>query len=164
MTTTSLPRHTVLLVEDDSNDVLLFQRAFGRTNVNALLNVCQDGEEALHYLSGEGLWNDRERFPLPVLILLDLKLPRKSGLEVLAWIRAQKSLSRIPVVVFTSSRERKDVNEAYDLGANSYLVKPAGFEYLLDYVKTLWNYWLVLNEKPEIREPSGMAPILESRK
>ena len=102
------------------------------------------------YLAGEGPFADRQRHPFPVLVLLDLKLPRRSGLEVLEWIRAQTGLKRLPVVVLTSSKEATDVNRAYDLGANSYLVKPVGFDSLLELVKSLEVYWLILNQKPDV--------------
>ncbi len=140
----------ILLVEDDPNDVLLIQRAFQRNHVANPLQVVRDGEEALAYLSGAGTFTDRERHPLPVLMLMDLKMPRKSGLEVLEWVRQQPGLKRLPIVVLTSSNQSPDINRAYELGANSYLVKPAGFDSLLELVKNLDVYWLILNEKPEL--------------
>ena len=140
----------ILLAEDDPNDVLLIQRAFQRTHVANPLQVVRDGEEALAYLSGRGAFADRERHPLPVLLLMDLKMPRKSGLEVLEWVRQQPGLKRLPITVLTSSNQSPDINRAYELGANSYLVKPAGFDSLLELVKNLDMYWLILNEKPEL--------------
>lgn len=149
--------HNILLVEDDPNDVLLMQRALGKAKLVNPLHVVEDGEQALAYLKGEGPYADRALYPLPVLMLLDLKLPRKSGLEVLAWLRQQPGLKRIPVVVLTSSKEPTDVNRAYDLGSNSYLVKPGGQEELLDLVKALNLYWMIFNEKPESAR-SGATP------
>lgn len=140
----------VLLVEDDPNDVLLMQRAFRRAKVTNPVQVVGDGEDAVLYLSGQGPYRDRTRYPLPALILLDLKLPRKSGLEVLEWLRQQAGLKRLPVVVLTSSKESTDISRAYDLGVNSYLVKPVSFDTLLDMVETLNVYWLLLNEKPTL--------------
>ena len=140
----------ILLAEDDPNDVLLIQRALQRNHVANPLQVVRDGEQALAYLSGAGAFADRERHPLPVLLLLDLKMPRKSGLEVLEWVRQQPGLKRLPIVVLTSSNQSPDINRAYELGANSYLVKPAGFDSLLELVKNLDVYWLILNEKPEL--------------
>jgi DNA-binding response OmpR family regulator len=141
----------ILLVEDDPNDVFLIQRAFTKANMSSPIQTVSDGEQAMAYLSGEGQFQDRARFPLPGLILLDLKLPRKSGLEVLTWIRAQPgSVRRVPVIMLTSSRQSSDVNRAYDLGANSYLVKPVAFEGLLQVVQTVDLYWIALNEKPEV--------------
>lgn len=146
---------TLLLVEDDPNDVMLFRRAKDKSNLVNPLQVVEDGEAAIAYLSGQGTYADRNRYPLPALVLLDLKLPRKSGLEVLAWLRQQPGLQRLPVVVLTSSRESLDVGRAYDLGANSYLVKPVAFDSLLEMVKALGLYWLILNEKPDIHPSSG---------
>jgi CheY-like chemotaxis protein len=142
--------HVILLVEDDPDDVLLTQRAFRRAGAKAPVRVVNDGEEALAYLGGEGELSDRDRYPLPDLILLDLKLPRCSGFEVLTWLRAQPGLRRIPVVVLTGSRETPDVNRALDLGANSYLVKPVRFEALEEMVRTLRLYWLTFNERPSL--------------
>lgn len=142
---------TILLVEDDANDFFLIQRAFRKANLANPLQVVGDGEEAVSYLLGEGHYADRSKYPLPVLLLLDLKLPRRSGLEVLSWLREQPVLKRLPVVVLTSSKEPADINRAYDLGANSYLVKPLGFDALLDMVESLNLYWLVLNEKADVR-------------
>lgn len=146
---------TLLLVEDDPNDVMLFRRAKDKSNLAHPLQVVEDGEAAVAYLSGQDQYADRNRYPLPALMLLDLKLPRKSGLEVLAWLRQQPGIHRLPVVVLTSSRENLDVGRAYDLGANSYLVKPVAFDNLLEMVKALGLYWLILNEKPDIYLPKG---------
>jgi len=140
----------ILLAEDDPNDVLLIRRAFERNHVANPVQVVRDGEEALAYLSGQAPFADRQRHPLPVLMLMDLKMPRKSGLEVLEWVRQQPGLKRLPIIVLTSSNQSPDINRAYELGANSYLVKPAGFDSLLDLVKNLDMYWLILNEKPEL--------------
>ncbi len=146
---------TLLLVEDDANDVMLFRRAKDKSNLANPLQVVEDGEAAVAYLSGQGQYADRNRYPLPALMLLDLKLPRKSGLEVLAWLREQPGLLRLPVVVLTSSKESVDVGQAYDLGANSYLVKPVAFDKLLEMVNALGLYWLILNEKPDIHLSNG---------
>ncbi len=139
----------MLLVEDDPNDILLIQRAFAKASLVNPLKVVRDGEEALSYLAGTGEFADRTRSPLPSLILLDLKLPRKSGLEILQWLRQQPELKHIPVIVLTSSKESSDVARAYELGANSYLVKPVGFEGLLELVKSIGMYWMILNKTPE---------------
>jgi CheY-like chemotaxis protein len=147
----------VLLVEDDPNDVLLIQRAWRKSNIAAPLQVVADGEAATHYLSGGGEFADRQRYPLPMLVLLDLKLPRKSGFEVLAWLRQQPILRRLPVVILTSSSEPEDINRAYELGANSYLVKPVQFETLQEMMQTVHLYWLVLNEKPQLEDASSEA-------
>lgn len=143
--------YPILLVEDSPDDALLIQRAFRKANLANPVQLVRDGEEAVAYLSGKAPYDDRVRFPLPVFMLLDLKLPRRSGLEVLAWVRQESVVKRLPVVVLTSSRESVDVNRAYDLGVNSYLTKPVGFEALLEMVKNVNLYWLVLNENPELR-------------
>ncbi len=141
--------YTVLLVEDDPDDVILTQRAFKKASVANPLHVVTDGEEAVAYLSGQGRFADRAEHPLPMLLLLDLKLLRRSGLEVLEWLRAQPGLRRLPVVVLTSSKESRDVNRAYDLGVNSYLVKPVAFDSLQEMVHSLGFYWLMLNKSPD---------------
>ena len=143
----------VLLVEDDPDHVLLIQRAFGKANLVNPLRVVRDGEDAVAYLAGTGPYSDRSRHPLPSLILLDLKLPRKSGLEVLAWLRGEPQVKFIPVVVLSSSSEGPDVEKAYALGVNSYLVKPVNFGDLLEMVKSIGMYWLILN-----RNADGPAP------
>ncbi len=142
--------HTILLVEDDPNDVLLLQRAFRQANVAPSIHVEGDGEQGVAYLAGQGPYADRVRHPLPMLLLLDLKLPRLSGFEVLAWLRQQPGLRRLPVVILTSSAQLADISRAYDLGANSYLVKPVAFDALRDTVNTLSRYWIRLNEKPPL--------------
>ena len=142
--------YTILLVEDDPNDVFLIQRAFRKANLANPIQVMKDGEAAVQYLSGQEPYADRDRYPLPMLMLLDLKLPRRSGLEVLEWLKQQPKLKRLPVVVLTSSREHTDLNRAYDLGANSYLVKPVAFDSLLNMVQTLNQYWLIINESPNL--------------
>jgi CheY-like chemotaxis protein len=140
----------VLLVEDDPNDVLLIQRAFTKANLQVPMQVVDNGEAAVSYLSGAGDYSDRDQHPLPILVLLDLKLPCRSGHEVLAWLRQQPGLKRLPVVVLTSSQEMGDIDRAYDLGANSYLVKPVAFNALIEIVKTLDLYWMTLNQAPTL--------------
>jgi CheY-like chemotaxis protein len=141
----------MLLVEDSQNDILLIERAVKQASLAATLTVVRDGDAAVEYLSGAGPYADRRRHPLPILMLLDLKLPRRSGLEVLEWRRQQPGLRRLPVAVLTSSNQMSDVNRAYDLGANSYLVKPVAPAAMVDLVKLLGLYWLVVNEKPELQ-------------
>lgn len=145
-----LAHSNILLVEDDLNDVLLIKRAFNRANLLSPLHVVNDGDSAVDYLAGSDQYGDRSLHPLPALILLDLKLPRRSGLEVLEWLKQQPELRRLPVVVLTSSKENKDIDRAYDLNANSYLVKPVAPDALLEMVKMLDLYWLTLNEKPRV--------------
>lgn len=141
---------TILIVEDDPNDVMLVKRAFEKANVVNPIQVVDNGEDALDYLMGNGEYSNRRDHPLPVIILLDLKLPRRSGLEVLEWLRKQPNLKRIPVVILTSSTENRDINKAYDIGVNSYLIKPVEFKDLLELVRNLKLYWLLLNKHPEV--------------
>ncbi|MDY7031651.1 MAG: response regulator [Thermodesulfobacteriota bacterium] len=147
----SFEQNTILLIEDDPNDIILIKRAFTKANIANPIHVVEDGEEAIAYLAGKGQYTNKEKYPLPILILLDLKIPRKSGHEVLEWLRSQPGLKRLTVVVLTSSQQINDINRAYDLGANSYLVKPVTFDRLLDMVKALNFYWFILNENPEVK-------------
>lgn len=140
----------ILLVEDNPRDVLLIQRAFRKANLTNPVQVVGDGEAAVLYLSGQEPYGDRDRYPLPVLILLDLKLPRKSGVEVLAWLQQQPILKRLPVVVLTSSKEDADINDVYDLGGNAYMVKPVAFDNLVEIANTLNRHWIIFNEKPQL--------------
>jgi len=144
----NIEQQTILLAEDDSNQVLLIRRALRKANLMQPLQVVSNGEAAISYLCGEGEYADRERYPLPILFLLDLKMPRKSGLEVLEWLKQQPELKRLPVIVLTTSKETTDVHKAYDLGVNSYLVKPVAFNDLTAMIKLLDAYWLNLNQQP----------------
>jgi CheY-like chemotaxis protein len=139
------PLRTALLVEDEPDDVLLARRAWAIGEIPASLQVVQDGDAALDYLAGVGPYEDRCTYPSPQYVLLDLKLPRRSGLEVLQWARAQPALRRLPVVMLTSSYQPQDIDRAYALGANSYLVKPVGFQELLDLLRNVDLYWGALN-------------------
>jgi CheY-like chemotaxis protein len=135
---------TILVVEDNSTDVLLLRRAFGKAGVTNPLRVASDGEQAIAYLTGEGSYADREQHPWPSLMLLDLTLPRTSGFEVLAWMRYDPALRRVPVVMLTSSAQPTDIARAYDAGANAYHVKPSdseGFFALAEALKTYWLRW-----------------------
>ncbi len=129
---------------------MLIQRALRKANISNSLQVVNDGDAAVQYLSGEEPFSDRNIYPLPVLILLDLKLPRRSGHEVLMWLRQQPILKRIPVVVLTSSKEYADINLVYDIGVNAYMAKPVAFNDLVEIVKTLSLHWLIFNEKPQV--------------
>ena len=143
----------VLLVEDDLNDIVLTRRAFRKAELPEPIAIVEDGKQAVAYLGATGEFADRRAHPLPDLVLLDLKLPRMTGLEVLAWLRQQPSLQRLPVVVLTSSREISDVNRAYELGVNSYLSKPVTFDSLARIVSDLDRYWGELNVGPEVERP-----------
>jgi CheY-like chemotaxis protein len=139
-----------LLAEDDPRDVQLIQRAFGKAGIGQPVHVVRDGEEAVAYLAGTGPYADRGQYPLPDVLLLDIKMPRKSGLEVLAWLRAQPGLRRLRVAILTSSRESPDINRAHDLGVSSYLVKPVDTAQLVTMLETLNRLLVVHAEKPEL--------------
>ncbi|MCK9402531.1 MAG: response regulator [Chitinophagaceae bacterium] len=139
---------TILLVEDNPSDVELAKRAFERSNILNPLVVAEDGQEALDYIFATGRYAGKDRFLLPALILLDIKLPIVDGLEVLRRIRAHEQTRRLPVVILTSSKEEQDVATSYDLGVNSYIRKPVDFYQFAEAVKHLGIYWLVLNEPP----------------
>jgi CheY-like chemotaxis protein len=144
---------SILLVEDEPSHVLLIERAFRDAGVEIPLQVANDGDKALAYLSGHEQFANRERYPLPTVILLDLKLPLRSGFDLLGWVRHNPRLKRLPVVVLTSSEESQDINRAYELGANSYLVKPLWSETgMRGMMKTLEQYWITLNRKPTVQD------------
>ena len=145
-------RRTILLVEDDPSDVLLLQMMFKRAALRPP-HVVSTGEAAISYLEGKGEFNDRKLHPIPALVLLDLKLPHIPGLDVLKWIREQPNLRRIIVVVLTSSHLNVDIERAYSLGANSYLVKPPNLELLSELVKQVKDYWLTQNQFPAVNLP-----------
>jgi len=142
-------RHAhILLVEDNRMDAELTLDAFREARLGNTVHVAPNGQAALDYLFGRGEYADRQRYPLPDIILLDLKLPGIDGHEVLRQIRATPGLKRLPVIILTSSREEGDRALAYDTGANSYLVKPVSFEGFLDVVRQIGEYWLTLNIGP----------------
>ena len=136
----------ILLVEDNSRDEALTRRALTKSNIVNEVIVARDGVEALDYLFGTGLHAGRDVTVMPQLVLLDLKLPKVHGLQVLQRIRADEKTRRLPVVVFTSSSEEEDMLKSYDLGANSYVRKPVDFDQFLEATRQLGLYWLVLNE------------------
>jgi CheY-like chemotaxis protein len=150
--------HSILWVEDDGDDAVLIGRAIKKAGLDQPMLVT-DGGEAVAYLSGTGKYSDRAAHPMPSLVLLDLKLPRMSGFEVLQWIRERQDLRRIPVIMFTSSKEKTDIDRAYDLGANAYLLKSVDHEDLVEALKRLRAFWLDLNLNPStaVRESAGTA-------
>lgn len=143
----------ILLVEDNPSDIGLTKRALGKSRVVNELVIAEDGQEALDYLFGAGAYAGREVSQLPAVVLLDLKLPRVDGLEVLERIRADERTRRLPVVVLTSSKEEQDRAASYDLGVNSYIRKPVDFTQFVHAIEQLGLYWLVLNELPPQTRP-----------
>jgi CheY-like chemotaxis protein len=127
----------VLYAEDEENDAFLMRRAFAKAGVGNPLFVVNDGAAAILYLAGEGEYSERDKYPLPCLLLLDLNMPRQSGLEVLKWVRSQLAFQSLPVVILTSSSQDRDIRSAHKLGASGYLVKPASSEKLIELVAGL---------------------------
>jgi len=143
-------KKTILLVEDESSDAELLIRAFKKAGVQNPIRHLDNGDAALFYLQGIDTYVDRDKNPLPALILLDLKLPGMSGLELLRWLRQQKNLRRIPVLILTSENDARLMDAAYDAGANSYLLKSVSPDEIERVVNLITNYWLNLNESPLI--------------
>lgn len=139
---------TILLVEDNQDDEALSLRAFERNNIRNPVICVRDGQEALDWLFGQGAYGARNPSERPAVVLLDLKLPKVDGLEVLRRVRANPVTRLTPVVILTSSREERDRLEGYSLGANSYIQKPVDFEQFVEAIRQLGLYWLVLNEPP----------------
>ena len=147
---------TILLVEDSEDDVFFMRRALKLAGVTNPLQVAPDGQVAMDYLGGVGQFANREEFPLPAIVLLDLRLPLIPGFEVLKWLRSQTQFECVPVIVLTSSREDRDMQRAYALHANSFLVKSPDPSHTAGMVKTLTEYWLRYNEVPAVcMEPTG---------
>jgi CheY-like chemotaxis protein len=139
----------ILIVEDREDDIFVMRKAFEKASLSNPIQIVRDGEEAVSYLKGQGRYANRAEYPLPALILLDLKLPRMDGFEVLCWIRQQDGIQSIPVVVLTSSNHIRDVNRAYALGANSFFVKELDFNKSVDLSLLLQQYWIKTALKPE---------------
>jgi CheY-like chemotaxis protein len=152
----------ILLAEDREDDILIIRRAFKQANIPNPLHVVRDGEQALAYLKGAEPYQNRREYPLPDLLLLDLKMPRVDGFEVLRWIRQQPYLTTLRVVVLTCSTEMQDVNLAYRIGASSFMVKPADFDNVIQMSRNLTKYWLHMSEAPTTcRLPKGVGRKLD---
>jgi two-component system response regulator len=146
-----VPARPILLVEDNADDEALTLRALHKNNIQNTIVVARDGVEALDYLFGNGMYAGRDTGVQPQLILLDLKLPRADGLEVLRRMRSDQRSKLLPVVVLTSSKEDEDIIRSYELGANSYVRKPVNFTDFIEAVKALGLFWLLINELPPAR-------------
>ena len=144
----------ILLVEDDENDVFFLKYAFEHAELRNPLFIVRNGQEAIDYISGIGRYADRNQSPFPWLVLLDLKLPVKMGLEVLRWIQSKPELATLLVVVLTSSADTRDIDESYRYGARSFLVKPVSLEKRLELAKAIKLYWVELNQSSD----SGSSP------
>jgi CheY-like chemotaxis protein len=148
----------VLIAEDNPNDLALFRRAFTQLGYAGPLQYVRDGEQAIAYLAGEGKFENRYEFPLPDFLLLDLKMPRKNGFDVLDWIAAQPTLAQLRTVVLTTSDDIRDISRAYQMGAASFLTKPVNFTEFKDTLQALFNYWLELNKNAPLRRPPPAIP------
>ena len=156
-----MSQYPVLYVEDNADDVLLLRHAFKRADILDPVQFAQDGQEAIDYLAGAEKFSDRQKYPMPRLVLLDLKLPKKTGIEVLQWIREQPALRKLPVIILSASAQKSDVARCYELGANAFLVKPSSIDTLGDMCRAIQHFWLSYNVFPP--EGSGAAaPIPKS--
>ncbi len=142
----------ILQVEDEESDIFLLKFLFNQAGIDTPLQAVTDGQMAIEYLAGAGAYANREIYPAPLLVLLDLKLPKVSGLELLAWIRQQPTLKHLVVIVFSSSVHPRDLERAYELGANSYIEKPSDMEHTAELIRFFKGWWLGYN-----RFPSGPA-------
>jgi CheY-like chemotaxis protein len=150
----------ILLVEDDPNDVYFLLYAFDQAGLRNPVKVVEDGQQAIEYLSGTGKYADREQFPLPYLVLLDLKLPKVMGLDVLRWMGTRPELSGALVIVLSSSNDAGDIANAYTCGARSYLVKPHSLSDRLELAKCIKAYWIEMNSPPPISPlPHPLEPV-----
>ncbi|MBA3352697.1 MAG: response regulator [Blastocatellia bacterium] len=144
-------QQTILLVDDSESDIFLLCKAFSKAEFNPSVQEVHNGEEAIAYLAGEGAYTDRAKFPLPTIMLLDLNMPMKNGFAVLAWLRTQPGLKRLTVVIMTASMRKEDLERAFDLGANSFLVKPSGMEKLVAMVRFIRD-WSEFNQFPPLSQ------------
>jgi len=136
------PNYTILVVEDDETDFYLLQRAFRKSGIHNPIVWLKDGLEGLHYLEGKDEFSQRDKHPFPDVIVLDLKTPRMSGLELLSWIRDHPECRVIPTIIMSSSQQDADIARAYELGANTYFVKPTDFQALVELTRSIHDYWL----------------------
>jgi CheY-like chemotaxis protein len=152
----------VLVAEDNPDDALLLRRALDRAGIRSRLKIVNDGEELLLYLQGRGAYANRESCPVPSLIILDLKMPRKGGLEVLEWLNENRDLAVVPTIVLSASNLEEDVRSAYHLGANTFFLKPSTFDELVETMKMVEAYWKkALKVGPE--ERTGAAKTKSTR-
>jgi CheY-like chemotaxis protein len=131
----------ILIAEDDENDAIILERALRKVGFENPFHFCRDGIEVLEYLRGEGPYHDRVKFPFPRVLITDLKMPKMGGLEILKWLHLHAECNVIPKIVFTASKQASDIQEVYKFGANSYLVKPGGYERLTEMLKLFFDYW-----------------------
>lgn len=142
-------KQTILLVDDSEDDLFLMRTAFKKAEFESPLQEVRNGEEAIAYLKGDDPYSDRNKFPLPAVMLLDLNMPMKNGFDVLTWVRTQAGLKRLSIIVLTASMRAEDVERAFDLGANSFLVKPSSLEALATMIRCLRD-WIQINHFPSL--------------
>ena len=143
-------KQTILLVDDSENDLFLMRAAFKKAEFNNPLQEVHNGEEAIAYLKGDDPYSDRHMFPLPAVMLLDLNMPMKNGFDVLTWVRTQTGLKRLSIIVLTASMRTEDIERAFDLGANSFLVKPGNIDALVAMSRCLRD-WIQINHFPALK-------------
>ncbi len=139
----------ILIAEDDENDAIILERALRKVGFENPFRFCRDGVEVLEYLQGEGRFQNRKEYPFPSLLITDLKMPKLGGIEILKWLYHHPDCNLLPKIVFTASKQASDIQEAYKWGANSYLVKPGGYEQLTQMLKVFFEYWNMC-EKPRV--------------
>jgi CheY-like chemotaxis protein len=142
---------TILLADDSEDDLYLLRKAFEKAEFHIPLQEVRNGEEAIAYLKGDGAYGDRDKYPVPVVMLLDLNMPRQTGFDVLGWVRAHSTLKRMSIVVLTASMRMEDVERAFDLGAHSFLVKPSNLEGMVNMIRCLRD-WIQINHFPPLNE------------
>jgi DNA-binding response OmpR family regulator len=150
---------TILVADDSDDDVLFLRRAFEKAKANAVLRHVTDGVTAIDYLAGRGLYGERKNYPFPQLMILDIKMPRKDGFDVLEWVRGEGNLRSLPIIMWSSCGQQREVDRAFELGVNSYLVKPAGLAELDVMVRALRDFWLLSSILPSVAltEVKGIA-------
>ena len=144
-------KQTILVVDDDENDRFFIEHALQKTTLSLVVKMVNDGEEAIAYLQGEGKFSDRNLFPQPNLIFLDLKMPRVTGFELLEWLKSHEAFGRIPAVVISSSNAQEDIDRAYDLGANVYLIKPVSPEQFRKLFEATGEFFVARAAKPSVK-------------
>jgi CheY-like chemotaxis protein len=144
-------QQTILVVDDSENDLIILRAAFEKAGYTGPLQTVRNGEEAVAYLKGENPYADREKFPLPVVVLLDLNMPKKNGFDVVTWVRAQPGLKRLALIILTASTRTEDVERALDLGATSFLVKPRSLDSLVVMMRCLFE-WIQINQFPPLTQ------------
>ncbi len=146
---------TILIVDDDENDIFFAKRAFTEINVHCTFQMLKNGQEVVDYLAGLGDFANRDKYPLPMMILMDLKMPVMDGFQVLAWLRGRPGIKVIPTIVFSSSDLPNDITRAYELGANSFMTKSVTYDGLLTKLQTLSQYWLEHCKHPQVGDADG---------